>query len=179
MLYDTNRIRRWVRSQHASWVSYANEVLELDLKSEEVHFVRGWTKTSADWTVAAFTNSGCTLKLGLNANVTPAMGAEAHIFREQEDQGPAIHRDGVFVGSQRPLDARFDQCIFVKKYTVRPRTLRFLGEKLVANAEPQDLGRHPDDEGPLLPQEETMGVEVDYEPYQDDSRVRLILLGAL
>ena len=92
--------------------------------------VSGWVKTTPDWMAATFTSSRQRRTLTVDrASLTSVAAVE----------GPVLSRTGLYARTDRPLDSKADQCIFVTCCYVKFR----LGKKLSsffmrAGAGPQD-----------------------------------------
>lgn len=152
-IYDNRRIKDYILKNYDKWYHYATEELELEIMEKRIIFIRGWGKTSSDWTVTAFTSSGAKWKAALQAQAGPAASVGMEVMNRQTMEGPVITRFGTRIVSQHsadPGDSTQDQCVFLKYYCVKHR--RWLSRRIEANAGPHQLPDHPGDpSGPAVP----------------------------
>lgn len=150
-LFDTKQLREYVMKNYESWKHYATETIGLILEgAEKVVLVRGWVKTSADWTVTAFTSHGSKWTTSFDAQggaVPVSVGIE--LANKQDMEGPVVSRFGVGVnaknkGKGRETALDHDQCVFLKYYSVKYR--KFWTSKIEASAGPHRLPENPGDD---------------------------------
>jgi hypothetical protein len=155
-IHDNKRIRDYVLKNYEKWSEFAQEELAL-VEAKKILFVRGWVKTSADWTATAFTRSGSRWKTSFNAEVGSAGSLGVEYMNKHAVEGPVVTRYGSVTRAQRKDDSikdSQDQCVFLKYYSVKHR--KWLPDKLEANADPHRL---PDP----APDEAGTGVPMEYE----------------
>ena len=63
-LPNTKGLRNYVSTHFPRWQRFLTDDLDLvDDYLKRMYFVRGWLKTTADWTVTAFVSSGAKWKI--------------------------------------------------------------------------------------------------------------------
>ena len=74
----------YMRRQYESWHAFATDGkhFALDLKPEDIIFVRGWVK-STEWAVAAFLDKGTAHELSIQAGIGSYAHAEVEVYRGQ------------------------------------------------------------------------------------------------
>ncbi|GJE85152.1 WD40 repeat domain-containing protein [Phanerochaete sordida] len=144
-LPNTKGLRTYVSTQFPRWQRFLTEDLDLvDDYLKRMYFVRGWLKTTADWTVTAFVSSGAKWKIGAHAGVGVGGSAGLDYAQATMRTGPVVSRWGhKFLPQTSAVDdQKVDQCIFIKYYAVKPRGW-FLPPKLEAGAGPASLPDRP------------------------------------
>lgn len=98
-----------------------------DLPNHKILLVRGWVKTTADWAATTFIKSNTEVELSLGAGAPAAASVQGSVSWRSEEKGPVMHRMGIYADDprnnnlQRPANAEFDQCIFVRCCHVKHR----------------------------------------------------------
>ena len=135
------KLRNYMAKNYEDWDNWATT--ELCLVRGPIILVRGWVKTTPDWTITAFTTRGAKYIASLDAPGTPFLSAGLAVSIEHMTEGPVVSR-GPDIGSSTPTTR--DQCIFLKYYTIKWRVLWYTNMK--ANAGPHELpGREGEDQG--------------------------------
>ena len=83
--------------------------------------VRGWIKTTADWTATTFTSTGGKFTATIGGGVPGAGSVTAAITHQNAVEGPVMNRVGLYALGNRPANAPFDQCIFIRTCQVKRR----------------------------------------------------------
>lgn len=146
-------ISSYVVRNHAKWYRFAVDVVQLDIREEDVIFIRGSLKT-AEWAVAAAVGGaregelvfggdfGPSMKAGFSVGVTQRMSMSIECRT-----GPLLTKDA----SQSSIDEPpFDQCVFLLYYKLKRRP--FLTPKVIRGAAgPRDSPntKDPDTNSPL------------------------------
>ena len=151
-VYDNKRLRDYIVKSYEHWVNFAVEQVGLEGVEKRIILVRGWVKTSPNWTVTTFTNHGAKLMASLDAQGASIISAGISASTEHVTEGPVVSRSGSAVGSDS-VPMTQDQCVFLKYYSVKLR--RWWRSKIEANAGPHELpGRGGQDQGhPVLAEE--------------------------
>lgn len=177
ILANTNDVKSYIRRHHSDWVSYVNTALGLgSLGAEHILFVRGWIKTSADWSATAFTHSGGEVTIALDAGGSPA-SAGLKYLHGHESKGPVVPRNGRLVGKADSGQHTNDQCVFLRYYMLKKRLV--FQDKLVAGAGPNDLSGYRDaDDTHAVPSDaiETVDVEMEYQSSSSNKASLLYIL---
>ena len=137
-LYDSKGLRQFILQNFGDWAHFAQEdPLDL-LDAKKILFVRGWVKTSSDWTTTAFANAGSKLRASLDGGVGPVAGVGIEFTRSHSVEGPVFSREGATAGTSTANQTNVqDQTVFVKCYSVKKRP--FLPDKLEAAGGPGRL----------------------------------------
>lgn len=125
----------YVRLYHDSWHQFAEAQTRV-INAEDIILVTGFLKAS-EWAVAAIANHGKAHGVSFSAQGVPVAQAEFTLEHDATVEMSVTQRSG----PRRSADPRGgggprDQCVFLKYYKAKRN--RFLGRKIVANAEPQD-----------------------------------------
>ncbi|PIL35386.1 hypothetical protein GSI_02112 [Ganoderma sinense ZZ0214-1] len=172
------RIRRYIRDNISSWVTFANEKLEIGLEEKDVVFVSGYTKTSV-WAEAAFSHSSTSGEL-LIAGGVPSASGEFRVSMSRGVDASVFSRTGPLDrASMWEKDTRSapqeqydsDQCIFLNYYKMKSRAW-WRSTVLRAAAGDHVLPHDDDEDGPsgvsLCPCSDEYGmrdeVEKSYDP---------------
>lgn len=150
-LFDTKQIRNYIWKNYEHWAHYTSETLGLE-GIDKIIFVRGWVKTSPDWTVTAFTSHGSkwTASFDAQGGAVATVGVGIEFSNRQTTEGPVVTRFGedsggiTNKGKGRATMPGENQCMFLKYYSVKTR--RFWLSKIEASAGPNRLSEHRDNE---------------------------------
>ncbi|EKM53838.1 uncharacterized protein PHACADRAFT_260384, partial [Phanerochaete carnosa HHB-10118-sp] len=128
ILPDTKSLRAYIRDGYPKWQQPISEDLDpAGGKLKTIYFIRGWLKTTIEWTAAAAASSGTRWKVSTHANTGVAA-----------TPGPVFSRcENLLLPIQR--NQNFSQRTFVRCYAVKSRDL--LRQRLEASARP---ARAPD-----------------------------------
>lgn len=153
-MYDNKKLRSYITTNYGSWVNYVSDDLGLEGVERRIIFVYGWTKTSPDWTVTAFTNHGAKLKASLDAQGASIVSAGLQASVQHTMEGPVVSRHGPAISDPHAPHEKRDQCIFLRYYSVKLR--KWWLTKIEAKAGPHQLpGRDGEGQGPGVPSEDT------------------------
>ncbi|EKM58644.1 uncharacterized protein PHACADRAFT_89112 [Phanerochaete carnosa HHB-10118-sp] len=134
------RTREYVRLHHSSWHRFAIDQGR-EISPEDIVLVIGWLKTS-EWAVAAVANRGKSHSISFGTEGSIA-SAEFGIERSEEAVASVSQRSGPKRQNlDTPAGHRRNQCLFVRYCKAKYR--RFLPMKIVAGAEPRDMGDSED-----------------------------------
>ncbi|EKM58871.1 uncharacterized protein PHACADRAFT_248971 [Phanerochaete carnosa HHB-10118-sp] len=97
-IFGNNLLEKYILRNHDNWYAYVKNIALQDVEREDLVFVSGWVKTTADWMITIF------------------QGTNTHSRRS-----PEISRHGEgYLGD--PLgETKRHQCLFVSGYKVRRR----------------------------------------------------------
>lgn len=173
---DNKSLRDYIAKNFEHWVNFATEKVGLEGVEKRIILVRGWVKTSPDWTVTTFTNHGAKILASLDAQGGSIVSAGITASTEQMTEGPVVSRSGRAVSSANP-QATQDQCVFLKYYSVKLR--RWWFPKLEANAGPDELpGRDGQYQGnTILAEDPELSIVLEDDSTSDEvSRIIVIII---
>ena len=124
----------YVRLYHDSWHQFAQAQGRI-IDAEEIILVTGFLKTS-EWAVAAISNHGKAHGVSFSAQGVPVAQAEFTLEHDTTVEMSVSQRSGPKRSCDSAARGPRNQCLFLKYYKAKRN--RFLGRKIVANAEPQD-----------------------------------------
>lgn len=134
----------YVRKHHRSWYDLA-QTIGLAVRPDDLILVSGWLKTT-DWVVATVLTEERSRGFSLSIDsVSSPVQASFNIERATHRSFSAHQRRG----PNRVAERRHNQCLFIRYYKAKYRVphMSWLGMKIVAAAEPQDLREEDDAEG--------------------------------
>lgn len=141
-LHKGSTISRYIARNHAKWHQFAVDVVQLEIKDEEIIFVRGSLKT-AEWAVAAATSGAREGELLFGGEFGPSMQASFSVGMTKQVSMSVEGRSGPPSLSKDPAASDpppFDQSVFLLYYKSKNR--RFFGPKVIRGA--ADPGSSPD-----------------------------------
>ena len=88
-------VRRYMRSHHHEWHEFARDVLDVDVRPEQVVLVVGTIKTAADWKAVALSHLQSDSHASLTANAANFGGAGLSTTFSREVKPSRVRREGV------------------------------------------------------------------------------------
>lgn len=154
-IISRRRVVHYIQSHLDTWLEYANSVLGLDLKEQDLVFISGTTKTSS-WANIVFqksTESGSLKIQGADAReLLPLSSGQFHVSMVDATDAMVFARMGPANAAQvGSLPA--NQCVFIHYYRMKRRLL--LQRVMQAAAGPHQLYIHKDG-NPLCQPSEAM-----------------------
>lgn len=125
---------QYAGKHYISWCKYAADVAAVKLV-----LIYGTMKTTADWTATTFTTTGGKFTASIGGGVPGAGGVSTLISRQNSIHGPVVNRVGLYAHDQRPSDAEYDQCVFVRSCHVKHRRNAWRNLFMRAGAGPDQL----------------------------------------
>lgn len=115
MLPPSLALTEYIKRNHQSWYRFARDVYMLDIKEEDLVFVRGWVKTG-QWAAAAATatNRAKGGKFSFSGDFSPTLSPAFFNRDNREIWMDISSRLG-------PEHALSDQCVFLHYYTLKRR----------------------------------------------------------
>ncbi|PCH43308.1 WD40 repeat-like protein [Wolfiporia cocos MD-104 SS10] len=92
-LHPSRRMANYMHHNFQSWVTFARDTLDVDLKDEQIVFVRGWVKTT-QWTVAAITHQGRQGKISISGDPGAQASLSFTAAHSHETMNYFAHRSG-------------------------------------------------------------------------------------
>lgn len=93
LAHSDRKMRQHLKSNIASWLSFANENVGITLKEEDIYFVRGWVKTTR-WAVVAFSGNSRHAKLRFQGNLNLPVTAAFQLDVRAESAAQCTPRIG-------------------------------------------------------------------------------------
>ncbi|GJF00339.1 WD40 repeat domain-containing protein [Phanerochaete sordida] len=129
-------LNSYILQNFSAWREYATEVLNLDVKAEDLVVVIGWVKTAPDWTVTAFgVDKHAKTSLSLGAKIASWVGVSlSGAFSTSIKTSSIQRRAPTHSHESQHLDGvvHRNQCVFMKRVRVKERPV--FPRKIVAGA---------------------------------------------
>ncbi|EIW55099.1 uncharacterized protein TRAVEDRAFT_74059 [Trametes versicolor FP-101664 SS1] len=138
VILPCDTLTEYIKINHQSWYRFARDVFMLDIKEEDLIFVRGWVKTG-QWAVAAATHHAKGGEFSFSGNFSSAVSAVFSVRTDRETCMSIESRAGP-AGSSSAAEGTpaFDQCVFLHYYKLKRN--KFLPIKSIrAEAGPHSL----------------------------------------
>ena len=102
--YARSPLKKYMLRHYDSWTTYVNDTLGHDIKKEELSLIIGSVKTSADWTLAAFSNVHTKTSMSLEVQAANVASAKGHVSQGKSVTGLRMRREGDLY-HKTPLEA--------------------------------------------------------------------------